>query len=122
MRRIPLLLFLLLSLSPAASAQQPCESKPQPSPARTEPQQSSRPTEDDVVRITTNLVQVDAVVTDKNGKLIKDLRADEVQIFEDGRQQKITNFSLVTPEASTPQPATAATLDKAAPPLPPAKL
>src|SRR5436190_2010977 len=104
MRRVPLLLLFLLALSPAAAAQQPGESKPQPSPARTEPQQSSRPTEDDVVRITTNLVQVDAVITDKSGKLIKDLRPDELQIFEDGRQQKITNFSLVTSEASTPQP------------------
>ena len=31
---------------------------------------------DDVIRITTNLVQVDAVVT-KNGKLVKDLKAED---------------------------------------------
>ena len=121
MKGISLILLLLLSLSSSASAQQPGEAKPQPSPSRAEPQQS-RPNEDDVVRITTNLVQVDAVVTDKSGKLIKDLRQDEVQIFEDGRQQKITNFSLVTSEALATQPAPAATVGKPAPPLPPTTL
>jgi len=49
--------------------------------------------EEDVVRITTNLVQVDAVVTDKSGRLITDLKPGEVQIYEDGRQQKITHFT-----------------------------
>ena len=32
-----------------------------------------RPADGDVVRITTNLVQVDAVITDKNGKPVTDL-------------------------------------------------
>jgi VWFA-related protein len=121
MRRIPLILLFVLLLSLAALAQQTDNSKPQPTPPP-EPQQPSRSNDDEVVRITTNLVQVDAVVTDKNGKLIDDLRPDEVQIFEDGQQQKITNFSFVTPEASTTRPLPSAPLDKNAPPLPPTKL
>lgn len=36
-------------------------------------------TDDDVVRITTNLVQVDVVVT-KKGKPIKDLKAEDFEI------------------------------------------
>jgi len=52
-------------------------------------------TDDDVVKITTNLVQIDAVVTDKKGKHITDLRADEVEIFEDNKSQAITNFGYV---------------------------
>src|SRR6267142_721609 len=40
--------------------------------------------EDDVVRITTKLVQVDAVVLDKNGRPVTDLRPEEIQILEDG--------------------------------------
>jgi hypothetical protein len=36
--------------------------------------QGQKPPEGDVVRITTNLVQVDAVITDKSGKLITDLK------------------------------------------------
>jgi VWFA-related protein len=59
-------------------------------------------------------------VTDKNGKLITDLRPDEVQIFEDGHQQKITNFSFVNPEASSAPLLPSAPLDKNA--LPPTKL
>lgn len=50
---------------------------------------------DDVVRITTNLVQVDVVVT-RNGKPIKDLKADDFEIFEDGRPQSITSFTYVS--------------------------
>ena len=57
----------------------------------------------DVVRITTNLMQVDAVVTDKNGKLITDLKPEELQLFENDRPQKVTHFSFVTAEA-TPSP------------------
>jgi VWFA-related protein len=63
-------------------------------PAPTSPQGD----EDEVVRITTNLVQVDAVVTDGNGKPVTDLRPAEVQIYEDGRPRKITNFSYVNAE------------------------
>lgn len=123
MSRIPIILLFVLLLSRAALAQQTDNSRPQPTPPpAVEPQQPSRSNDDDVVRITTNLVQVDAVVTDKNGKLITDLRPDEVQIFEDGHQQKITNFSFVTTEASTTAPLPSAPPDKNAPPLPPTKL
>jgi VWFA-related protein len=51
--------------------------------------------EDDVVRITSNLVQIDAVVTDKKGRQVTDLRADEFEILADGKPQQITNFSYV---------------------------
>ena len=50
---------------------------------------------DDVIRITTNLVQVDAVVT-RNGKLVKDLKAEDFEIFEDGKLQTITSFIYVS--------------------------
>ncbi len=123
MSRIPPILLFVLLLSLAALAQQTDTSRPQPTPSpESEVQQPSRSNEDDVVRITTNLVQVDAVVTDKNGKLITDLRPDEVQIFEDGHQQEITNFSFVNPEASSNPPLPSAPPDKNAPPLPPTKM
>ncbi|HYU97355.1 MAG TPA: VWA domain-containing protein [Pyrinomonadaceae bacterium] len=123
MKRIPLILLFVLLLTLVALAQQTDNSRPQPTPpAAVEPQQPSRSNDDEVVRITTNLVQVDAVITDKNGNLINDLRPDEVQIFEDGHQQKITNFSLITTEASTTRTLLSAEPAKNAPPLPPAKL
>ena len=51
------------------------------------------------MRITTNLVQVDAVITDKNGKLVTDFRPEELQLFENNRSQKITHFSYIAPDA-----------------------
>jgi len=59
-------------------------------------QQPQKPDDADVVKITTNLVQVDAVVFDKNGKPVTDLTADEVQVFEDGKPQKVTHFIYST--------------------------
>lgn len=62
--------------------------------------------DEDVVRITTNLVQVDAVVTDKDGKQVTDLKPEDFEISEDGRAQTITNFSYVSINpAGAPRPA-----------------
>ncbi|HEU4768070.1 MAG TPA: VWA domain-containing protein [Pyrinomonadaceae bacterium] len=61
----------------------------------------------DVVRITTNLVQVDVVVT-KDGKQVIDLKPEDFEILEDGRAQQITSFAYVSTnnfrkeEAATP--------------------
>jgi VWFA-related protein len=53
----------------------------------------------DVVRITTNLVQVDVVVT-KDGKQITDLKPENFEILEDGRRQSITSFAYVSTNTS----------------------
>jgi VWFA-related protein len=63
-------------------------------------QQDQKPSEGDVVRITTNLVQIDAVITDKNGNLVTDLKPDELQLLEDKRAQKVTHFSYIAPPPS----------------------
>ena len=52
-------------------------------------QQQQQPPADDVVRITTNLVQIDAVVTDKSGNPIKDLRASDFEVFQDGKAARV---------------------------------
>lgn len=49
--------------------------------------------QDDVVRVTTNLVQVDVVVTDKDGRPVKDLRPEDFEVVESGKKQNITHFS-----------------------------
>jgi len=67
---------------------------PQPSPTPAAP--TVRDTSDqDVVRVTTNLVQVDVVVT-KEGKQVTDLKPEDFELFEDGRRQTITNFTYVS--------------------------
>ena len=74
-----------------------------------------------VVRVTTSLVQVDAVVTDKNDRHVTDLTAADFEIFEDGRRQEITHCSYVAlPKLATPPPAAPTAAGAAAPPPPPA--
>jgi VWFA-related protein len=50
---------------------------------------------DEVVRITTNLVQIDVVVT-KDGKPVPNLTAEDFELYEDGRKQAITSFAFVS--------------------------
>ncbi|MDT4953230.1 MAG: hypothetical protein QOJ02_1368 [Acidobacteriota bacterium] len=121
-KRTSLALVLIFSLFIPVAAQ---TQKPAPTPAQTQTGQQGQADEDEVVRITTNLVQVDAVITDKKGKLVTDLRPEEMEIYEDGRPQKITNFSYVSTESATEQPVAAkpaAPVDKNAPPVPPVRL
>jgi VWFA-related protein len=128
-KKSSLALALIFSLFVTALAQ---NQKPAPvttttAPTQTQaPQQEEQTSDDDVVRITTNLVQVDAVITDKSGKLVTDIRPEEVEILEDGRPQKITNFSFVSTESGTvtqTQPAAQSSRpDKLAPPVPPVHL
>jgi VWFA-related protein len=78
---------------------------------------------DDVVRISVTLVQVDAVVTGKDGKPVVDLGKEDFEIYEDGKRQLITNFSFV----STQTPSTGNTLtprpkEDPLDPSPPARL
>ena len=84
MRNSLLISIFLVFLSTAASAQVP---SPSPSPT---------PVDNDVVKISTTLIQVDVTVTDRKGKPITDLKPEDVEIYENGKKQKITNFSFVS--------------------------
>ena len=46
-------------------------------------------------RAEVNYVEVDARVLDAQGKFVTDLKPDDFQVFEDGKPQKVTAFSLV---------------------------
>jgi len=48
-----------------------------------------------VVKISTSIIQIDVTVTDNRGKVITDLRRDEVEIYENGVKQDINGFSFV---------------------------
>jgi VWFA-related protein len=78
------------------------------------------PPDTDVVKISTNLIQVDVTVTDSKGKAIADLRPDEIEIFENGEKQKITAFTFVSGgRAVEGKPAA---VDRNAIPVPPTTL
>ncbi len=73
-------------------------------------QTSSKPEQDDVIRTNTNLIQVRAVVTDRAGKLVDNLKQDDFEVFENGKPQQVSVFSLERirnnqNSASSPEPA-----------------
>ncbi|HEY6806661.1 MAG TPA: VWA domain-containing protein [Pyrinomonadaceae bacterium] len=109
--RQPLLAALLIFATCLSTFSQ----TPQPAPP---PPVQTAPTvdQDDVVKINTNLVQIDAVVT-KDGKPVKNLTAQDFEIFEDNKQQEISSFAFISNVAGP----TAAPVvrDKNAPPAAP---
>lgn len=46
-------------------------------------------------KVEINYVEVDAIVTDARGTLVRDLTRDDFEILEDGKPQEVANFSLV---------------------------
>jgi VWFA-related protein len=64
-------------------------------PANQQPTNSSTEevSEGDVVRVETQLVTVPAVVTDRNGRPMAGLRAENFVVLEDGKEQRVTNFA-----------------------------
>ena len=70
-----------------------------------------------VIRITVTLVQIDAVVSDGSGRHVTDPKAEDFEIRQDGRQQKITHFSYI-PTGAPPALRPAAPADPAATPPP----
>ena len=56
---------------------------------------NSQNDENFVVRISVNLVQVDAVVTDSKGHPVTDLKAEDFEVLQDGIAQKVTNLSYI---------------------------
>ena len=80
------------------------------------------------LRVTVNLVQVDAVVTDSHGKPVSDLKPDDFQVLLDGKPQRIAVFNFIeaggpAPPAAAPrQPAVPRKLEAARPPEPTAPI
>src|ERR1044071_3788101 len=53
------------------------------------------PAAEQVIRISVDLVQIDVVVTDRNGKVAKGLSRNDFEIFESGRKQQTSFFEFV---------------------------
>jgi VWFA-related protein len=58
--------------------------------------QQAKPAPQPTFKSTTELVEVDAVVLDKDGKFVTGLTADNVTLYENGKPQKIQQFFMVT--------------------------
>jgi VWFA-related protein len=115
-------LVLIAAAGLAVSQNKPTgDQQTEPPKAR---QERPAPGKEDVVRISVTLVQIDAVVTDKQGKQVTDLKPSDFEILEDGRRQHVTNFSYVStaPDAAAAPPRADARSKAPAPIVPPARL
>ena len=75
-------LGVLLALLPAATLAQ----APAPDTPETAPQVHTLPP------VKAELVQIDVVVTDRKGELVRGLRPEDFEVLEDGKRQVITHF------------------------------
>lgn len=69
---------------------------PTPTPATTAPTATPTPSIDDpneVIKVDTELVNLNVRVIDRNGRPVNDIQEKDFKIFEDGVQQKIDFFS-----------------------------
>src|ERR1043165_8754257 len=57
--------------------------------------------DEDVIKISSNLIQFDVSVVDKNGKPIRDLRPDEIEVYQNGRKRTLTSLDFVSTGAVT---------------------
>jgi len=57
------------------------------------PQDPANQDQDDVIRVSTDLVVVNVTVLDKAGKFVPRLKRPDFHLFEDGAEQKIASFS-----------------------------
>jgi Ca-activated chloride channel family protein len=60
-------------------------------------------TPQDVIRIDTDLVPIDVVVTDAKGRLVRNLKKEDFKLFEDGIEQPISSLNVETIEGA-PRP------------------
>jgi VWFA-related protein len=64
-------------------------------PQTARPQQPSQQDDDEVVRITSALVQTDVVVTDKNDRIVEDLKLSDFEVTENGKRQELKFLEFV---------------------------
>ena len=106
---VSLLVTFVVSIPVATQQPQPQKPKTAAEQETNKPQQpQTEEDQDSVVRITTSLVQVDAVVT-KDGRMVTDLTPNDFVLTEDGRPQTITHFSYVSNVPNAEKPVATAT-------------
>ncbi|MGH9821008.1 MAG: VWA domain-containing protein, partial [Pyrinomonadaceae bacterium] len=64
--------------------------------ATQQPSPSPKSADDQIVKISTNLIQIDVTVTDKDGKIVTNLKPADFEIMENGEKQPISNFSFIS--------------------------
>ena len=102
-RRISCSVFILLVIDAWASAQQ---GQPTSAAATAQASPTNAPAQQPGLRVTTRMVVVDVVATDNKDVPIKDLKADDFTVQEEGQAQAVRAFSFHQTEQE-PAPASA---------------
>src|ERR1051325_188517 len=87
MKHVTATLCLILMVTQAVITQTPQK-----------PQQEIAP--DDIIRITTSLVQTDVVIVDKDDHVIPDIKLDEIKVSDNGKRQDVKFLEFVSPDAA----------------------
>ncbi len=85
MKNLIAMLFAIVLVVPSLAVQTPQKSQQEVAP-------------EDIIRITTNLVQTDAVVTDKNDQIIKDLKLEDFELYDNGKKQDLKFMEFISVE------------------------
>jgi VWFA-related protein len=59
------------------------------------PQSNTQKSDDQTIRISTELVQLDVVVTDKKGKVVSNLKKEDFELYENGKKQQVNFFEFI---------------------------
>lgn len=87
MKRIAATLLAIFLITQSVRLQTPQKPEPQIAP-------------EDIIRITTSLVQTDVVIVDKDDHVIPDIKLDEIRISDNGKRQEVKFLEFVTPGAT----------------------
>lgn len=68
--------------------------------AQTPQKPESQIAPEDIIRITTSLVQTDVVIVDKDDHVIPDIKLDEIKVSDNGKRQDVKFIEFVAPGAT----------------------
>ena len=88
--RLATLLVFFAAAGLTAGQNPPGQQPPPPPPPPAQPSQQ-QPT----FKVRVDYVEVDVVVTDRQGNLVRDLKKEDFQVLEDGKGQTINTFTQV---------------------------
>jgi VWFA-related protein len=84
--------------------------------------QTSGIPQEERIRVVVDAVSVDAIVTDKKGRHIRNLEAKDFEVYQGGELQKITNFMYIVAQPPIAQTGARTTVNLKAPGMPVAQL
>ena len=94
--------LLAVSMQASQAPQPPAAPQPPPAPAQGTEKTPPDPQQPPVFRAGINFVRVDAIVTDKQGNPVVDLKQTDFEVLEDDKPQTIETFRFVKADGAAP--------------------